>query len=441
MLRRLHLLRALRIVVRADSDPVRQTLFANLRESHLHVRLVFALHERIRGSLMSAVLVSLYGLAALLTVSAPRNRRARILTVAKHINARRHVGRIAGLLAPRSTAPIEITMWVAGRRLFPTAASLLAAPRVVARALRILRVLDDRHGFLVACRAAAAMAWYVRGLTILRDRQPAAILVGSDSNPEEVGFAAAARAQGVATIFASHAYPTPFSPPLDFSLSILVGEAELDARRLRGAIGGDVVVIGLEGESRPLDMSRFARSAPVIGIFTPKAIAWPTLATVIADCRQHYHARRIVIRWHPSMIEPPRLASHVGDLTAVIESPRAARLADVAEQCDWVIADENSTVHLSVLKLGIPSVALRLGRYPDTRSDMYGFVREHIVPPVVESISELRADTLAAFFAEGWTTRFRQYDASYGQPGEVIEASVRAAVRRVCGDVNEAGRG
>ena len=34
-------------------------------------------------------------------------------------------------------------------------------------------------------------------------------------------------------------------------------------------------------------------------------------------------------------------------------------LADVARTCDWVIADENSNVHLEVLKLGIPTLAIR----------------------------------------------------------------------------------
>ena len=44
------LLRALRIVIRADSDPARQALFANLKETHLVVRVVLA-HEGLEVAL------------------------------------------------------------------------------------------------------------------------------------------------------------------------------------------------------------------------------------------------------------------------------------------------------------------------------------------------------------------------------------------------------
>jgi len=98
-----------------------------------------------------------------------------------------------------------------------------------------------------------------------------------------------------------------------------------------------------------------------------------------------------------------------------------------------VIADENSSVHLPVLKLGIPSIAVKqLGRYPETRTDMYGLVRDGVVPPAVASIRHLRPDTLATFFSNGWAARFQQYDASYARPQPAIEAEVRAAIQRLC---------
>jgi hypothetical protein len=97
-----------------------------------------------------------------------------------------------------------------------------------------------------------------------------------------------------------------------------------------------------------------------------------------------------------------------------------------------VIADENSSVHLPVLKLGIPSIAVRqLGRYPETRTDMYGLVRDGVVPPAVASIRDMRPDTLSAFFSNGWAARFQQYDASYARPQAAIEIEVRAAIQRL----------
>jgi hypothetical protein len=433
------LLRAIRIVIRADSDPVRQALFANLRQSSLPVRLVYGLHERLGTTWASALLVGCYGLGFFLTIAPPRNGAARILTVARHANARRQVARVASWLEPdecegvhaRAAALVGPAGW---------AALLRRQPRTsLVRTFRVVRAVDRRHGFLVACRVASALAWYARTKAILDARRPDAVLVSSDSNPEEVGFVAAARALDIPTVFVSHAYPTPLSPPLDFSLSILEGEAAVRARRRKGPIKGEILLAGLEGDSAPIDPRRFESPHPVIGIFTPKAVSWPTLAAVISDCRRHFHVSRIVIRWHPSMLEPPRLVHVLDDVSGIVESPGTATLPDVARECDWVIADENSGVHLPVLKLGIPTVAIRnLGLYPNSRSDLYGFGASKVVFPAVSSLRDVHADAIAAFFSEGWRSRFEQYDASYLRPQMVIGNEVRHAIRGLFEDAPKA---
>ena len=436
------ILRAIQIVIRADSDPVRQALFANLRQSRLAVRLAYRLHERLGTTRASALLVSCYGLAFFLSISPPRNRAARIVVVARHANARRQVDRVASWIEPdecgrvrtRLTALCDPSFWVRGGRRSPRA--------FLVRAFRIVWTVNSRHGFLVSCRVASALAWYARGKAILGTRQPEAILVSSDSNPEEVGFAAAARALDVPTVYVSHSYPTPFSPPLDFSLSILEGEAAVRAHRGKGPIKGEIVLVGLEGDSVPLDPGRFESTDPSIGIFTPKAISWPTLAAIIADCRQRFRARQIVVRWHPSMLERPRLAHVLGDLSGIVESSRAATLLDVARRCDWVVADENSGVHLPVLKLGIPTVAVKnLGLYPRSRSDLYGFFADGIIFPPVVSIRDVQNDVFAAFFSEGWPARFEQYDASYLRPLGLIGGEVRRAITAIRRRTVEADEG
>ena len=99
-----------------------------------------------------------------------------------------------------------------------------------------------------------------------------------------------------------------------------------------------------------------------------------------------------------------------------------------------MIADENSGVHLPVLKLGIPTVAVKgLGPYPESRSDLYGFFADGIILPPVSSVRDVQADALAAFFSEGWQARFEQYDASYLRPQSEIGGEVRreiTAIRR-----------
>jgi len=378
------------------------------------------------------LLVGGYGLAALLSIAPARNRNARVLAVARHANARRQVARVASWIGADDCGSVRTGLKTLIRLAGIGGLALLVAPRALRRSLRFVRACDRRYGFLESCRAVEVVAWYARSTMMLSARRPGAVLVSGDSNPEEVGFIAAARARGIPQVFVAHAYPTPFSPPLDFTLSILEGQQAADARRVKAPIRGAVLLAGMEGESAHLDPRRIERMNPVIGIFPPKALSWKTLNTIVDDCRAHFHAREIVIRWHPSMLESPRLAHHVTDRSSIDEYPGSAPFHDVAQRCDWVIAAENSNVHLPLLKLGIPTVAVKgLGLYPRSRSDLYGFVEHGVVFPPVDSIRELRADNFAAFFADCWITRFKQYDASYLLPPGAIEHDVRRAIQHV----------
>lgn len=435
------LLRVVRLVIRVDSDPARQALFAKLVQARWPVRLAFRFHERIAGTWASVFFVSCYGFAAFLSVARPRTRDARILIVAKHANARQHVTRVARWIGTSDCAWVRTGPSAVLTRSIFSGIALLASRRRVIEALRIIRSIDGRYGFLVSCRAAGAMAWYSRSKAILAAYRPQAILVSSDSHPEEMGFARAARTLGIPQVFVAHAYPTAISPPLDFNLSILEGEAAVQARERKGPIRGAVVLAGVEGDSKPMDASRFLRPRPVIGIFPPKAISWSTMAAIVEDCRQHYHATRIVIRWHPSMLETPQLTRHFADVRDLIETPRSGSAQDAAQQCDWVIGDENSNVHLPVLKLGIPTVAVRhLGVYSESRSDQYGFVASGVVYPPVERIRDVDAQSFVTFFADCWASRFAKHDASYFRSQEDVGQQVQAAVRTLI-EPSSAGRG
>ncbi|NOT44279.1 MAG: hypothetical protein HOP14_06710 [Acidobacteria bacterium] len=435
-----NLLRGVRAVIQADSDPARQVLFDNLSRSHVSVRLAHGLHERLGHGWAGALFVCGYGLATYLRIAPPRARGARVLAVAKHANARRQIARVLAWVGDVDGASVRTGTRALGLESVRAFGLLLVGGRIPT-AYRIVRRLDARHGFLVACRGADVLAWYARMHAILVRRRPGAVLVSSDAQPEELGCAAAARALGVPTVFVSHAYPTPYLPPLDFSLSILEGEAALDIRRQRGPIRGQVLLAGVEGESAPLEVGRFEAPNPVVGIFTPKALSWETLSAIVDDCRRHFRARRILIRWHPSMLEPPGLSHLLTDPAGVEESPRTASLAEVAGQCDWVVAGESSNVHLQVLKLGIPTVSVKgLGLYPESRADLYGFSAGGIIFPPVASLREIRPDDLRAFFSDCWRTRFARYDASYLRPHASIGAEVRRAVRALLDGRAQAGQ-
>ncbi|HLB74419.1 MAG TPA: hypothetical protein VJJ98_10405, partial [Sedimentisphaerales bacterium] len=247
------LLRALRIVIRADSDPARQALFANLTQANALARFVCWLHKRLGKTWASSILVSCYGLKSFLAIAAPPRGVARILAVAVHANARRQVERFGRWLGANDIARVRIGVKaLLGSSSLVRLLSLFLWGRGCIRGLRLVHAINMRHDFLVSCRVASVLAAYARGRSILGRLRPRAIVVSSDTNPEEIGFASAARLFGIPTVFVSHTYPNPFSPPLDFSLSILEGDAAVDARRRLGPVKGQIFLAGVEGESAPL---------------------------------------------------------------------------------------------------------------------------------------------------------------------------------------------
>ena len=75
------------------------------------------------------------------------------------------------------------------------------------------------------------------------------------------------------------------------------------------------------------------------------------------------------------------------------------------------------------LGAGVPTIALREHSVlPETRSDLYGFVKSRVIPPSVASLSEVSLEEISAFFSEDWAQRFRAYDAGYlSPPSRLIE--------------------
>lgn len=424
-------LRPVRTIVRADSDPVREALFQNVVATNLVARMAVRCHRLLGRSWASGWLVSMYGLKSFAALSSSAGPNPVALSVAVHANAARHVRRLAKL-SPLEV--VEIQTRVADSAVTEIAQRLvtLLLSEDGRRALRLIQRVNRQHSFLVACRVASTLACYARFTAILRSSHCRAVLVSSDSNPEEVALCSAARRAGVPTVFVSHAYTTSVSPPLDFSLAILEGEASQVAHAKKGTPRGRVLLAGVEGTSRAMDSSRLLKPHPSVGIFAPKAIEWPVFRALIEDCRRRFGAREILIRWHPSMLEQPDVKRVLADASGIIETPRRSALEEVATRCDWVVADVDSNVHLPTLKLGVPTVSVKdFGIMRDGQSDIYGFVRDRVIYPAVASLSAMAVEHVVAFYSGDWEERFRRYDAGYMRVPSEIDDEVREALTRV----------
>jgi len=420
------LLTALRVVARADSDPTRTVLFESLAERHLLVRLARGLTGgALRGRLPAVWAVAAYGLlTARVCLSAPATP---VWALALYENDRRQIERVRAWVgsgwigAPRS-----------GLALFAGAVRAIARAlraRRAARYLRCVRRLCRRHDFLVSCRTTSALACAMAAASALRKPGLRAVLVSSDYNAEAVGLLHAARRAGLATVYVAHAPAHHLSPPLDFTLAVLDGEAALDVYRRKGPVRGRCVFKGVEGAERPLVPEALARDHPVIGLFLPKEVDWQVFRELVSQAREVLAPRRILVRWHPNAQERPAFGQLLDDASLVEGRAPVASLDVDARDCDWVIADRNSSVPLTALKAGVPVVVVPgLAVFPGEQTDLYGLVADGVVPAPCHSFAGTPPASLASFYGPGWRDRFRRYDGSYERSPDAVAREVRDAV-------------
>lgn len=426
------LLRTIREIVHADSDPVRQALFDHVRSSNPIVSFVWNAHRIVSHTYLSSALVFLFGVKSYAADVSSREEHLPLI-VAIHKNAKKQGHKIASWLKPERVSWLRVGLdRLFALRTLGRLAKGCVHVRAWSRLFSLVNRLNRRHDFLVSCRATSALFSYVRAVELLEQLKTSGVVVSSDSNPEPLAFTRAAEALGLPTIFLSHAFPTPVSPRLRFTLSILEGEAALERYQSKGPVEGDVMFCGAEGTSKPMDAQKLTGRRPVIGIFASKVVCWPQFISLIEDCRSQFSPERILIRWHPNMLGRSKLSSELADVSDVVETDSTLSLQEVASQCDWVIADENSNVNLGVLKAGIPILPMReFSVLPESRSDLYGFVENAVIPKPVSTVRGVSLDQLAQFYSKDWAQRFGRYDASYTESAELLTEQARSAILKV----------
>ena len=189
---------------------------------------------------------------------------------------------------------------------------------------------------------------------------------------------------------------------------------------------------GAEGSSQSMDATKLTDEHPVIGIFASKVVCWPQFIGLIEDCRSQFNPKKILIRWHPNMLGRSKLSSQLADASDVVETGATLALQEVASQCDWVIADENSNVNLGVLKAGIPILPMKeFSVLPESRADLYGFVENAVIPKPVSSVRGVCLKQIAQFYSKDWAKRFGRYDASYTESAKLLTEEARTAILTV----------
>ena len=102
-----HLLRTIREVVHADSDPVRQALFDHVRSTNSVVSLVWNAHRIFSNTWLSSALVFLFGVKSY-AADDSSNEEHLPLIVAVHKNAKKQGRKIESWLKPEPVSWLSL---------------------------------------------------------------------------------------------------------------------------------------------------------------------------------------------------------------------------------------------------------------------------------------------------------------------------------------------
>ena len=432
------LVRAARVVAFKDRQPFRQAMFAYLAGHRRTVSAVLAAYAPIQGTSLSTLAISGYGLLAWLGLDAP-DEDAELWSVAAYRNEERQFEFVRRAAPQLRVAAMRLRPRPTRRTLRAAALAGVAIARRPGRLAPLWRTVqrhDRRDGFLVACRVASTLGYYLRARSELESdhgRRVQAVLVSSDSNPYAVGVAAAARALGRRVVYITHGHLPEGPPTLDVDLAFLDGPALLRVYERAGPVRGKVVFKGAEGELRPMRARRPTLSPRglVVGVFASILVDWRSFWARVVEIEAALKPARLIVRLHPNtVIRDPAALHGKPTLDHLSISSGETILTDDAAACDLVIAG-NSSCHLTVLRFGVPSVYVPgLDTVPH---DFYRFLQDGLIPSVT-SATKLDYDGIVDFYASPqWPGRFAEYDPAYPiagspPPADVGERAVRSAL-------------
>ncbi len=351
-------------------------------------------------------MVFIYGLKSFL-VTKEIKESTPIISSSIYKNEKRKFALIESCIGPKQISPLSFSwLGVLNFSLYIKVLGFLLEGKL----LRILCKLVRKHDFLVACRASSLIFYYLRIVQMELNPKVAYSLVSSDSNPYALGTSFAFLKKNLKTIYITHGH-LPEAPPRNFfDFSFFDGEAMADVYKRMGEIKGKYFLIGAEGSYNPLDLSGLKKENKCIGIFLSLVTDWSSLGLLVGQVSEVFKTDRILVRLHPNeIIRDKKGVKFLETIPNVTISTAETLAIDDIKSCDLIITG-NSSVHLTILKYGKPTLYVKgVDAVPH---DFYRFVEKGIIP-YLEDLSFYRLDDMLQFYSGSWTKKFEYFDSSY----------------------------
>lgn len=420
------LARACWIVRRIDDSAGRLTLFADVAQKNVVIRLAYVTYECCPDFVKSLLLL-LYGLKCYLSVNSSVAEKAEIAYFASYPNEIIALGQVRRHLSARPAGTITLA-----RRNCFRIGSLLSLPAYFATVVQLRRIasrLAGRFHFMPACRIFSTTTYYLRFRRVLQRHDAKAVFIANHYSPECLALAAAAHRLGWKVLFTNHANATwegGYVPPLYSDLAAVTSQAVLDVYLRHSRKNINAVFVPLPSPQRAMRKLDGPGQPITVGIFLTALTNMERLHAVVGQLEAIPEVSRVLIRPHPVKVINENFSAlcRANDRTTVV---RGITLFDTLAQCDVAICG-NSTATVEILRGGVP--VLYDGALDAIPYDYNGYIRASLIPPIPDVLDSAGLRAVHQFYGNpAWAATMRYFDAAYQQDEAAMYQRLDDAVR------------
>lgn len=421
----MHLFRSLKIVQIKDAAPFRQHVYQDIKKRSYLIKFTESFYN-ISPIFFKSMANIFYASKTLFELELPH--KFNNFGIYHFYNEKRQLDFLQKVLSDKrfyfiNIKKISIFNFFNNLKVLP----LLLSPKVI----KIINRVVKKNNFVVSTRIISTLFYYIVFDNLLKKRNIEYFLVSSDSNPYAICIMALAKKYSFKSLYINHGHIPEKPPRLTFDLNILDGQRLFEVYERVSKNNNKTVFKGCEGAYRPLNLENLKKQKIVVGVFLSLITNWQDLQQILNELSCCEFIERIILRIHPNhLVRNDQFIDSIRDIEK-LEISLANEIATVdLKKCDLLIA-ANSSVHLTSLKFGIPSI--HLNKLDDVPHDFYFFIKLGLIP-YYENVKDINLKRIIEFYDQDWEKTIQYFDHYYGKSEDEIVSLVRYSIQEKLSD-------
>src|SRR5262245_47472766 len=416
------LCRGVKSILRCDEAEAVSGIASYVVTQRISLRLLSALIERTRRTVVPAAIAIIGGLKCFLEVHAGK-RSEGVVWIARLGNERRAIEQHLRSLPEIGWTELKF-------RRMPDVKAIAElvrnAVRALPRILKLARRLDRRYEFFRTLRVVELIAYYKRYLHIFQSGRFSLAVTSNHSNPHGIAFNLAARKGGVPVVLITHGMPVRPVAKLSYDLGLVHCDAARQTYLEEGCRIDRVLLHGRKQDYDPMRVNALPKRLAV-GVFLCKDVNEERLCRLLERLLENRRVARILIRPHPTNLWEGLDAWIASRKDSRVRRSTGGSVARDLATSNIVLAG-NSSVLIEAVTSGRPG-----GYVPglDRGSpDLHAFVARGLIYPLGEGLDFDPEAMLRFYQKRGWPEVLRLF-ANIDENEESVVAQAAAAMREL----------